>query len=228
MHYYNPNDRRPRLWAWLITALYGAVLGASFAFVSFDFDRPERHIDEIIIEFIEPEPPKPTPPPRRVVEPNTHRTPAPVEQTAQTEGEEKETRTVNPNAMFSMNKSGADEPENAGNPHALQGEEQNSGKGPGLKIDGMDQLDKGLQGRGLVAALPRPTYPGTKSGKVLIRVTVNEKGTVTSATFEPKGSTISDPAMIEAAKEAARKARFTESQATIQGGTITYLFSLTQ
>ena len=32
--------------------------------------------------------------------------------------------------------------------------------------------------------------------------------------------------MIEAAKAAARKARFTESRAAVQGGTITYIFRM--
>lgn len=228
MHYYDPNDRTPRRWALLITALYGAVLGVSFAFVSFDFRPPERQLDEIVIEFIEPEPIKPTPPPRRVAEPQVHPKAAPIEQTAQVEGTQEETRTPNPNALFRMDRSGADEPENAGNPQAQQGEEQTSGIGRGLNPDGLDQLDKGLQGRGLKEALPRPTYPGTKSGKVVIRVTVDSKGTVTSATFEPKGSTISDPTLVEAARAAALKAKFTEKNAPIQGGTITYLFSITR
>lgn len=228
MHYYDPNDRRPRRWALLITALYLAVLGASFAFVSFDFSRPERQMDEIVIEFIEPEVVTPPPPPRRATEPRVHETPAPTEQTAQVEGQDTETRTVNPKALFQINKSGADEPEHAGNRHAREGEEKASGIGPGLNADGLDQLDKGLQGRGLVGNLPRPAFPGTQSGKVVIRVTVDPRGVVTSATFEPKGSTISDPAMVEAAKTAARKARFTESAAAVQGGTITYLFSITR
>ena len=90
----------------------------------------------------------------------------------------------------------------------------------------LDQLDKGLQGRGLVGNLPKPAYPGNKSGKVVIRVTVDATGKVTSATFEPKGSTESDPALVSAAITAARKARFTESRAAVQGGTITYIFRM--
>ena len=42
----------------------------------------------------------------------------------------------------------------------------------------------------------------------------------------PKGSTVGDPGLIEAALAAARKARFTESSAAVQGGTITYVFSM--
>ena len=49
---------------------------------------------------------------------------------------------------------------------------------------------------------------------------------VTGASFEPKGSTTDAAELIEAAKAAARKARFTESRAAVQGGTITYIFRM--
>lgn len=227
MQYYDPNDRRPRRWAMLVTICYGLLLVASFAFVSFDFARPESHSDVLYIEFIETEPlAPPPPPPQPSSEVRTHTQPAPVEQVAQTSGEEPETRTPNAKALFQMNKAGADEPENAGNPHAPEGAEQNRGQGSGLRMEGMNQLDRGLQGRGLVGDLPRPAYPGTQSGKVVVRVMVDAAGKVTSAEFEPKGSTTNDPLLIEAATRAARAARFTESAAMVQGGTITYLFNI--
>ena len=100
------------------------------------------------------------------------------------------------------------------------------GDGGGLNPVGTDQLDKGLQGRGLVGALPKPSYPGNSIGKVIIRVTVNQHGQVTSAVYEPSGSTSSDSALIDAAIAAARKARFTESKSYTDGGTITYYFNL--
>lgn len=228
MHYYDPNDRRPRRWALLVTTCYGLLLGVAFLFVSFDFTRQEPQLDQIVIEFIEPErvAPPPPPPPKPSSELRTHAQPAPVEQTAPVEGTQPETRTPNPKALFRMDKSGADEPENAGNPRAQQGEEQTSGAGRGLSPDGLNQLDRGLQGRGLVGDLPRPSYPGTQHGKVVVRVTVDPTGKVASALFEQMGSTTSDPALVAAALEAARKARFTESNAPVQGGTITYIFRM--
>ena len=57
-------------------------------------------------------------------------------------------------------------------------------------------------------------------------MTVGAKGEVTGAAFEPKGSTVSDNELVAAAIAAARKARFTESRATVQGGTITYIFRM--
>ena len=40
MYYYDPNDRKPRLWAIAALVLYASVLAAAFVFVS--FDRPSH------------------------------------------------------------------------------------------------------------------------------------------------------------------------------------------
>lgn len=172
MYYYDPNNRNPRRWATVATAVYALLLIGSFALVSFDFrqihDKPG---DTITIDFTEPpapEPPKPRV--RTATEPRVHDRTAPVEQTAQVSGKDETTQTPNPRALFNMNKGGADEPDNAGNPRAPEGEDKASGTGPGLNPDGLDQLDQGLQGRGLVGDLPKPSYPGSKSGKVIVRV----------------------------------------------------------
>lgn len=228
MQYYDPNDRSPRRWAMIAAAAYVLLLGGSFALVSFDFHRiEEKPGDTILVDFSEPPRPEPPKPPVQTVpEPRMHDQPSPVEHTAQVAGKDEVTQTPNPKALFQMNKGGADEPENAGNPRAPEGEDKASGTGPGLNPDGLDQLDKGLRGRGLVGSLPKPAYPGSKSGKILIRVTVGPKGDVTSAAFEPKGSTESDAQLVAAAIAAAKKARFTESRAAVQGGTITYVFRM--
>ena len=212
----------------IAAAAYGVLLVGSFALVSFDFspamDKPG---DTILVDFTEPPVPEPPKRPVKVAnEPRVHDVVAPVEQTAQVAGKDPVTQTPNPKALFKMNKGGADEPDNAGNPRAPQGEDKASGNGPGLNPDGLDQLDQGLQGRGLVGNLPKPSYPGSKSGKVVIRVTVDAKGKVTGASYEPKGSTTDAAELVEAAKAAARKARFTESRAAVQGGTITYVFRM--
>lgn len=228
MQYYDPNDNAPRRWALLAAALYALLLASSFAFVSFDFSRiSEKRGDTILVDFIEPPEPEPVPPPvQTTTEPRMHDQVAPEERTAQVAGKDEKTSTPNPKALFNMNKGGADEPDNVGNPRAPQGEDKAKGKGPGLNVDGLDQLDKGLQGRGLLGNLPRPDYPGQQSGKIIVRVTVGPRGDVTSAAFEPKGSTASAPELVAAAIAAARKARFTESRATVQGGTITYIFRM--
>ena len=212
----------------IAAAAYGLLLAGSFVLVSFDFAPTlEKPGDTILVDFTDPpvvEPPKP--PVKVATEPRVHDEASPVEQVAQAAGKDETTQTPNPKALFKMNRGGSDEPENAGNPRAPEGEEKSSGKGPGLNPDGLDQLDKGLQGRGLVGDLPRPSYPGGKSGKVVIRVTVDARGYVTGASYEPVGSTTDASELIEAARAAALKARFTESRATVQGGTITYVFRL--
>jgi TonB family protein len=149
------------------------------------------------------------------------------ENTQQVTGTDEKTQTVNRRAIFQSNKGGVDEPEDLGNPFAREGDENlANGTGGGLNPVGNDQLDEGLRGRGLVGNLPKPSYPGNVGGKIVIRVTVDQHGRVTNATYEPKGSTSSDAALIAAAKSAAMRARFTESRSFIQGGTITYNFKL--
>lgn len=228
MYYYDPDNRSPRRWAIVAAAVYGVLLAGSFAAVSFDFTPAlEKPGDTILVDFTEPVPEEPPRPPVKVAtEPRQHDEAAPVEQVAQAAGKDEVTETPNPRALFKMNRGGADEPDNAGNPRAREGEDKASGRGPGLNPDGLDQLDKGLQGRGLVGDLPRPSYPGGKSGKVVIRVTVDARGRVTGASYEPVGSTTDAPELVAAARQAALKARFTESRAAVQGGTITYVFTL--
>ena len=79
MYYYDPNNRNPRRWATVATAVYALLLIGSFALVSFDFrqihDKPG---DTITIDFTEPpapEPPKPRV--RTATEPRVHDRTAP-------------------------------------------------------------------------------------------------------------------------------------------------------
>lgn len=228
MRYYSENNRPQLLWASISTAAYVVILVLLFFCVRFDLQSAERTANEILVEFTEPEPePEPEQPPREeVAEPQMHDNVAAEDNEQQVTGTDTETRTVNQQALFRMNKGGSDEAENAGNPKAPEGDKDAArGDGGGLNPQGTDQLDAGLQGRGLVGALPKPSYPGNSAGKVIIRVKVNYRGEVTSAEFEPKGSTTNDSALIEAARAAARKARFTEGR-DLEGGTITYLFNL--
>lgn len=230
MYYYEPNDRKPMKWAAILTALYAAGLACAFVFVSFDIDAITRSNDEILVEFVEPEPPveQPEPPRPEVAESREHDVLSPENNEQQVGGRDEQTRTVNQRALFRQPKGGVDEPENAGNPRAVEGDSDSaSGKGEGLNADGNVSLDKGLLGRGLVGSLPEPPHPGNnKSGKIVIRVTVDERGHVVNADYEPVGSTSSDDELIRAAQAAARKTRFTESRALVEGGTITYYFKL--
>ena len=217
--------------AYIFLVLYVALLAVAFRFGEFTIRPKEQPQSDIIyIEYVKPEPPpKPKPKPApKVKEAPRHEKLAPRDNTQQASGKAEETRTVNQRALFKMSKNGADKPANAGNPYAKQDTVTTAvGTGGGLNPMGNEMLDEGLQGRGLVGVLPQPIYPaGNKGGKVVVKVAVNQAGVVTEAAYEPKGSTTSDKALIDAALAAARKARFTESKAFVQGGRITYLFKM--
>ena len=219
-----------KLYAYIFSTLYVLMLTGAFLYVDISYRPAEKPESDIIyIEMVKPEPPKPKPAPvPKVKEAPRHEHLATKDNSQQAAGKAEETRTVNQKALFKMSKSGADKPANAGNPYAKQDTVATaSGTGGGLNPVGNDALDEGLQGRGLVGALPQPIYPaGNKGGKVVVRVAVNHSGVVTEAAYEPKGSTTSDKALVDAALVAARKARFTESKAFVQGGRITYLFRM--
>ncbi|MBR5864312.1 MAG: TonB family protein [Alistipes sp.] len=224
MNYYDEKDDRPKLYAGVAAALYGVALAALLLLVYL----PVRHIETptmMEIEFIDE--PKPAPKPKVTTQAPRHENLSTKQNTQQVTGKDEVTQTVNPRAIFKSNKGGVDEPEDVGNPYAKQGEENlANGTGGGLNSLGNDQLDEGLRGRGLVGSLPVPAYPGNVSGKIVIRVTVDQHGKVTNATYEPKGSTSSDAGLISAAIAAAKRAQFTESRSYVQGGTITYNFKL--
>lgn len=218
-------------YAYIFSALYVVLLAVVFRFGELSIRPKEQPQSDIIyIEYVKPEPPpKPKPKPApKVKEAPRHENLAPRDNSQQAAGKAEETRTVNQRALFKMSKDGADKPANAGNPYAKQDTVTTAtGTGGGLNPIGNEMLDEGLQGRGLVGALPQPIYPaGNKGGKVVVKVAVNQAGVVTDASYEPKGSTTSDKALIDAALAAARKARFAESRALIQGGRITYVFRM--
>ena len=215
MQYYNPDNNSSRRWAWLAAGLYGALLAAAFLFVSVDASLPIRQADAILVEFEEPKVPDPPVPSRPAVVEPEHTQIDDEESFDQAKGSDEATRTVNPKALFKMAKDGPDEPEDTGNPKAPEGK-ANTASGTG----------SGLEGRGLVGALPKPDYKTNVTGKVIIDVTVDAAGRVTSAEFHAQGSTTSNATLVEAAKRAAMKARFTESASFVQGGMITYVFKM--
>lgn len=225
MKYYDEKDDRPRLYGGVAVAIYAIAVAALLLLIYIPITIVEGP-EMMVIEFEEIEPPTPRP----VISneaPRHERISTTVQNSQQVSGTDPQTQTINRRAMFQSNSDGVDEPEDLGNPYAQQGEENLAqGDGGGLNPIGNDQLDEGLRGRGLVGNLPVPSYPGNASGKIVIRVAVDQHGQVTSAAYEPKGSTSSDAALIAAAIEAAKRARFTESRSFAQGGTITYNFRL--
>lgn len=225
MNYYDENDNRPMLYGGVAAAAYIVVVAALMLLVYIPIVVVET--PQMMVIEIEEEPREKPKPVVTTQAPRHEHLSATRQNSQQVSGTDAKTQTVNRRAIFHSNKGGVDEPEDLGNPYAREGEENlASGNGGGLNPIGNDQLDEGLRGRGLLGNLPVPSYPGNVSGKIVIRVTVDQNGRVTSATYEPKGSTSSDAALIAAAVEAAKRARFTESRSFAQGGTITYNFRL--
>jgi len=85
-----------------------------------------------------------------------------------------------------------------------------------------------LEGRDVMGSLPLPQYTVQDAGKIVVRITVDRQGRVTSATPGAQGTTVMNRKMWEAAKQAALKANFNQSSSApeSQSGTITYIFKL--
>lgn len=202
--------------------------------VSYDVPIKEYSEPPLEIEFIEesvPEPPKPVRQQSAPTDVRRDRAPAHVEkakreQSVQTEGEAEKTQTVNPNALFKP-VTGNSEEVATGNRLAPDGErESHKGEGSGYNLQGTDQLDAGLQGRGLREGLPKPSTHYNTAGRVVVYVTIDSNGNVLTAKVDLDGTTTSDETLRRLAVEAARKAKFKPSQRTEQGGRITYDFKL--
>lgn len=85
-----------------------------------------------------------------------------------------------------------------------------------------------LEGRLLIGELPKPKHPGNQSGKVVVKIYVDRNGNVLKAEPGQKGTTITDPEYLKAAKVAALQAKFEPKNIApeIQEGKIIYVFRL--
>lgn len=84
-----------------------------------------------------------------------------------------------------------------------------------------------LDGRNVAGALPRPSYAIQEEGIVVVKIVVNPKGSVVSASVNLQGTTTDNPTLRTAALNAARNAKFNDISSTQnQSGTITYRFRL--
>lgn len=239
MEYYDPTDRSSKriAAAALVAAMAAWVAVMYLSSVTIPPRREEPPLVLVeIVELPEQEPAekKPRSAVHNSVEPDTrtsrnraHETPARQESSAQTEGEAEKTQTINQQALFRPVTGTPEESVPTGNRLAPEGEEEShSGEGRGYNLSGSDQLDAGLQGRGLRENLPEPVKAYNIEGKIVIYVTVDAAGNVTSAEYRQKGSTINNTTLINLALEAARKAKFNRSSRFTEGGTITYKFNL--
>lgn len=236
MEYYDPIDHTSRRIATLVTLVVIIGLAIIMSFVSFDVNAaPEvKPPVEIVFEDEVLEEPKPKPNIKQSAPTDQRRDKAPAhereaksESSNQTSGEAEKTETVNPAALFKPVVGNSSERVPVGNRLAPDGEkEQNKGEGTGYNLQGSDQLDEGLQGRGLREGLPKPSTSYNTAGIVVVNVTINSDGDVLTAEVNLQGTTTTDATLHRLAVEAARKAKFRASERTVQGGTITYEFKL--
>jgi outer membrane biosynthesis protein TonB len=133
----------------------------------------------------------------------------------ETKGEEQKTESVNRMAIFGSTRALSTERVSAGNMSA----EEADGSGHNLT----DNLSHSLQNRGLREALPMPRMAYNVQGKVVVRVRIDKLGNVVHAEYMLEGSTTQDPTLMRLAIEAARRAKFVESDHEDEG-TITYNF----
>jgi len=85
-----------------------------------------------------------------------------------------------------------------------------------------------LKGRSLLGTLERPAYNSQEEGVVVVRIKVDQYGTVQEAIPGVEGTTVTDKNLWNAARRAAMKAVFNMSAdaPALQEGTITYRFKL--
>ena len=85
-----------------------------------------------------------------------------------------------------------------------------------------------LKGRTLNGTLPRPSYPVQANGTVVVKIWVDNYGTVQKAIAGAEGTTVTDKDLWNAARKAAMGASFNMSAdaPAMQEGTITYIFKL--
>ena len=250
MYYYDPNNDKSnaRRWAGLAALLYALSIAAAFLFVSFDMGRDELLPGEgLLIDFGTTETglgdrdlsatDVQAPPQQAAAEASRQQveyvtsereTPGQTPQRSDAQQPAEQPRTVNRRALFPGRTAGSTSTSEG--PAAGEGNAGDLSGAPEGSHDGTGQSDSGiaydLSGRSVVGKLPKPSYPGNESGKVVVDVTVDASGRVTYASYRAQGSTTNSKRLVDAAVEAARKARFSSSESLMQTGTITYVFTL--
>lgn len=104
-----------------------------------------------------------------------------------------------------------------------KGEGQKGNPVAGHGTSGGNNWSLSLTGRSIKGALPQPKNDFNQDGTVVVSIWVLPDGTVKDAQIT-RGTTISDKSTLQLALNAARKAKFSESDKSIQTGTITYKF----
>ena len=139
----------------------------------------------------------------------------------QKEQEEKRQRYEEQKSKFSdLFKKGADNSEKEGDP---------TGAPDASKVEGISTgkgtVGAGLSDRGIVSA-PDISDDSQRRGKVVVVICVDDTGTVISAEYTQRGSTTTDPYLIEIAEESAKLWKFSAGEMEKQCGTISIDFKV--
>jgi TonB family protein len=82
-----------------------------------------------------------------------------------------------------------------------------NGNGPGIGSGTGAGISYDLGGRS-ARSLPKPSYNSAEQGRVVVTIWVNQAGKVTRVSSGAKGTTVTDPSLIQQAESAARQATF--------------------
>ncbi len=253
MNYYKQDDNTSKIWGAIAALLYLLVVACALLFVSFNFEIESDADEGILINFgvsdvgsgvkdlaatdvvapvVETPKVEDNTPDESLTDPRGEveiTKPEPKEESIPEEVVE-QPRTVNQRALFPGRTEGStstSQGDSATPESGNQGDESGTPEGAsGGTGQGMTGVAYNLSGRSLVGELPKPDYNENSAGKVIMDVVVDERGVVTNATYRAQGSTTNNSVLIEAARSAALKARFSESESFVQGGTITYIFKM--
>jgi periplasmic protein TonB len=118
---------------------------------------------------------------------------------------------------------------NPGNNNNSGSQGQANGDPNASNLDGIakgsGRIGGGLSGRGVVYE-PQFVDRSQKTGKVNLSICVDATGKVSKAEFTQKGSTTSDPYLIDLARRTSLKYKFTASEITSQCGTVSVDFKV--
>lgn len=166
--------------------------------------------------------------PQPVQKPRDRETPGQTPQRSDAQQPAEQPRTENPRALFPGRTAGSTSTSEG--PAAGEGNAGDLSGAPEGSHDGTGQSGWGisydLSGRSVVGKLPKPSFLGDKYGKIIIEITVDASGQVIYADPQMQGSTTNSKRLIDAAREAALKTKFSPSESLMQTGTITYVFTL--
>ena len=240
MEYYNPIDNSSKRYAAAVTLAVIGLVGVLISQLSIIVELRNAEDYAIEIEYVEPE--EASQPDRqevaKVEQPKTTNSRTDSKQAYeqeskdntrnQTSGQEEQTQTLNPNALFKPTAgTTADQEVVHGNRLAPEGEsESHKGEGTGLNVIGDIELDGGLQSRGVVAGYPRPKG-NNSDGRVEVEIVVDSDGKVISANIRQQGTTTSDQTLRNNALKAARNTKFKPDPTRMtQSGTISYKYNV--